>query len=167
MDYKDILLTSEAYVRSQTNADDNITGLVISSITIIVASTITDSGVARTRFSPVDAETDITYSSSNPDIATIDPDTGQITVLQNGEVIFCTTDTISGLYDCKLVNVVKSVEPGPDTGDTGETPVVISSITIIVDNIITDYGEASSVFSPASAETDLRYLCPKSITGNL
>jgi len=29
MDYKDILLTSEAYVRSQTNADDNITGKLL------------------------------------------------------------------------------------------------------------------------------------------
>ena len=29
MDYKDTLLTSEAYIRSQTNADDNLTGKVL------------------------------------------------------------------------------------------------------------------------------------------
>lgn len=91
----------------------------ITSIRIIVADTITDSGRASAVFTPSTADTSLYYSSSDDSIAEIDPDTGEITVIQTGVVTFCVEDLYTGLEDCKEVNVIKSEDP--DTGDTGST----------------------------------------------
>lgn len=122
----------------------------ISWIEIIVANRITDNGQASARYSPTTAETELVYSSSDESLATIDPHTGEITVIQDGVVTFCVKDLLSGLEDCEEVNVYKSVEP--DTGTTG-----ITAITIVVADTITDSGQASAVFTPATAETVLYY----------
>lgn len=122
----------------------------ISWIEIIVANRITDNGQASARYSPTTAETELVYSSSDESLATIDPHTGEITVIQDGVVTFCVKDLLSGLEDCEEVNVYKSVEP--DTGTTG-----ITAITIVVADTITDSGQASAVFSPATADTSLYY----------
>ena len=123
----------------------------ITAITIIVADSITDTGRARASFTPSTASTLLYFSSSDSSIATIDSDTGQITVLQDGVVTFCVEDLYTGLEDCKEVDVYKSVTPVP-TGDTG-----ITSITIIVADTITDTGVATCVFEPASADTEIVY----------
>lgn len=125
--------------------DTGITDLII-----VVADSITDSGIARAKYSPATAETSLVYSSSDPDIATIHPYSGKITVLQDGVVTFCVLDLYSGLEDCKEVNVYKS--PSPEPGDTG-----ITSIQIIVADTITDEGIATSVYEPSTAATVLVY----------
>lgn len=93
----------------------------ITSIRIIVADTITDIGKASVVYTPSTARTSFYFSSSDESIAVINPDTGRITVIQTGVVTFCVEDLLTGLEDCKVVNVIKSIEPGPDTGDTGST----------------------------------------------
>ena len=128
------------------------TGTVISSITIVVADVITNSGKASAIFTPASADTLFVYSSLNSDLATIDRSTGEIVVNANGFVTFCVEDLYSGLEDCKTVEVIKEEEPGPDTGDTG-----ITSITIIVADTITDSGFASAVFEPSYEEVVFYY----------
>lgn len=121
-------------------------------IKILVADSITDKGVAGFEFSPSSAETSVFYTSSDPDTASIHPYTGNITVLQDGVVTFCVIDILTGLQDCKEVDVYKS-EPGPEppvTGDTG-----ITSIEIIVADTITDEGIATYRFEPVTADTSI------------
>lgn len=83
-------------------------GLQISSITLNVASAITDNGTASTTYSPSTAYTDIYYTSSDPSKATINENTGAITVKANGTVTICARDRMSGLRDCKQVAVARS-----------------------------------------------------------
>lgn len=83
-------------------------GLLATAITLNVASAITDSGTATTTYSPSTAYTDIYYTSSDSTVATIDENTGVITVLKDGTVTICTRDRMSGLQDCKSVNVIKT-----------------------------------------------------------
>lgn len=83
-------------------------GLQISSITLNVASAITDNGTATTTYSPSTAYTDIYYTSSDPSKATINENTGAITVIANGTVTICARDRMSGLRDCKQVAVAHS-----------------------------------------------------------
>lgn len=83
-------------------------GLLASSITLNVASAITDSGTATTTYLPSTAYTDIYYTSSDSSKAIIDENTGEITVIANGTVTICTKDRMSGLQDCKPVLVSKS-----------------------------------------------------------
>lgn len=127
------------------------TGTVASSVTIVVADSITDSGWASASFAPMDATVSLRYSSSDTSLATIDPVSGEITVLADGVVEFCVTDSISTLSDCKTVTVEKSDEPGPDTGDTGTT--VITSLTLSVAEEIVENGVAIPIYSPSDVET--------------
>ena len=120
----------------------------ITAIRIIVAGSITDSGRASAVFTPSTAATSLYYTSSDTDIALIDNHTGEITVIQDGIVTFCVEDLYTGLKGCKEVNAHKSVEPGPDTGETG-----ITDIQIIIADTITDNGRASTIYSPTSAGT--------------
>ena len=83
-------------------------GLQISSITLNVASAITDNGTASTTYSPSTAYTDIYYTSSDPSKATINENTGVITVIAAGTVTICARDRMSGLRDCKQVAVAHS-----------------------------------------------------------
>ena len=83
-------------------------GLQISSITLNVASAITDNGTATTTYSPSTAYTDIYYTSSDPSKATINENTGAITVIAAGTVTICARDRMSGLRDCKQVAVRKA-----------------------------------------------------------
>ena len=127
---------------------DNISGgdvpvVLATSITIVVESAITDSGIATAEYSPDNATVQLTYSSSNPNLATINPYTGQITVLADGVVQFCVTDSVSSLSDCKTVTVEKSPEPGV----TG-----ITSLTLSVAEEIVGMGVAIPVYSPSDAE---------------
>ena len=78
------------------------------SITINVASAITDSGTASTTVNPSAATTNLTYSSSDTTKATINGTTGAITVKANGTVQFCVRDSVSNLSSCKNVNVTKT-----------------------------------------------------------
>lgn len=108
--------------KSEPGPEPPVTGDTgITSIEIIVADTITDEGIATYRFEPVTADTSIVFSSSDPDYAIIDEDTGEIEVYDTGFVTFCVEDLLTQLKDCKTVYVIKSIEPGPDTGDTGST----------------------------------------------
>lgn len=74
------------------------------SITLNVNSAITGTGQASVTVNPNDAGTDITYTSSDPSVATIDED-GVITVVDDGNVTFCAIDQITELQDCKTVSV--------------------------------------------------------------
>ena len=81
------------------------TGTVIDSISIIVQDSITGTGYASAVYTPAYAAVDLHYSSEAPGIASIDETTGEIFVYQNGVVTLCVTDIISGLSDCKTINV--------------------------------------------------------------
>lgn len=81
------------------------TGTVIDSLSIIVQDSITGTGYASAVYTPAYAAVDLHYSSEAPGIASIDETTGEIFVYQNGVVTLCVTDIISGLSDCKTINV--------------------------------------------------------------
>ncbi len=117
---------------------------MITAITLNVSSAITDNGTATTTYSPSNAYVDYYYTSSNPSIATIDPNTGVITVVANGSVTICTIDRISGLQDCKEISVAKSAP-------------YATSISINVPATITDSATATTTVTPSSAQTNLRY----------
>lgn len=119
------------------------------SLTINVADEIIMNGRATATYTPTVAIVNLVYSSSDTSKATIDPQTGFITVLQDGVVTFCVEDTMSGLEDCKEVSVYATPPAPPETG--------ITYIEIIVDDyVITgDYARASYV--PSTATVDLHY----------
>lgn len=100
----------EAYApRIQCKEEPQPTGdTAITAITLVVDSAITDSGTATTTYSPIDAPTDIYYTSSDPVIATVDSDTGVIKVIASGTVTICAIDRISGLQDCKVITTTLS-----------------------------------------------------------
>lgn len=108
----------------------------VTSITVNVPGVITDSGQAIAVVNPGQADTNIVWSTSDPNTATIDQD-GNITVIADGQVTICARDTLSGLQDCETITVVKTPEPGPDTGDTGDTHVLIGIYDVDRTNIIT------------------------------
>lgn len=113
--------------------------IIATSITLNVASAITDSGQATASYSPSGATVSLVYTSSNENLATIDPDTGEITVLSGGTVQFCVTDTVSNLSDCKYVDVDVTPEP-PVTA--------ITSLTMVVDDEIVEVGVATAEYAP-------------------
>lgn len=95
--------------RIQCKEEPQPTGdTAITAITLVVDSAITDSGTATTTYSPIDAPTDIYYTSSNPSIARVDSGTGVITVITSGTVTICAIDRISGLQDCKVITTTLS-----------------------------------------------------------
>ena len=121
-------------------------GLLATAITLNVASAITDSGTATTTYSPSTAYTDIYYTSNDSTIATIDENTGVITVLKDGTVTICTKDRMSGLQDCKSVNVIKT-PPSTDgalmikyrvTSSTEPTQVATTTISNFANYAIYD-----------------------------
>ena len=127
----------------KTHPDTGVTA--ITAISISVAETIIEQGYAYAFYSPNDVEVNLAFSSSDPTIASIDPDTGEITVYQDGYVTFCVTDSISGLQDCKGSYVKKAY--------------YIDSIEIVVPSVIFEFDEctATSIYSPAGALVDLIY----------
>ena len=80
----------------------------ITGITLNIDSAITDIGTATTTYSPTSAFTDIYYTSSDPTIAEIDPETGVITANTDGQVTICTIDRLTHMQDCKQVSVSRS-----------------------------------------------------------
>lgn len=125
----------------KTHPDTGVTA--ITAISISVAETIIEQGYAYAFYSPNDVEVNLAFSSSDPTIASIDPDTGEITVYQDGYVTFCVTDSISGLQDCKGSYVKKAV--------------YITSISIVVDDVIRFEGQASAAYTPANGTVSLIY----------
>lgn len=88
------------------------TPTAITSLDVVVPDEIIDYGQASAVYTPSSATVSLVYSSTDARKATIDPVTGEITVLGNGSVTFCVTDRISGLMSCKTVDVsVTSTEP--------------------------------------------------------
>lgn len=118
--------------------------LFITAITLNVDSAITDTATATTTYAPLTSITDIYYTSSDPSIAAIDPETGVITAISDGSVTICTNDRWSNLQDCKTVAV--SVIP------TG-----ITAITFTVPSAITDSANTSVSFSPNDVPTNIVY----------
>lgn len=86
------------------------TGGVITSLELVVANNITGTGRASAVYSPSTAFANLVYSTSDSSIATIDQHSGAITVWETGIVTFCVEDQISGLQDCKNVQVFKEGE---------------------------------------------------------
>lgn len=125
------------------------TGVVATSITLVVDEEIVASGDTSVLYEPSDADVEISYSISDSSIATIDGE-GHIEVLQDGEVVICAIEERSGLMDCKTVDVYLE---NPDTGDTGDTGTVINYLELIVDDEIVENGVAVPVYSPATADT--------------
>ena len=125
------------------------TGVVATSITLVVDEEIVTSGDTSVLYEPSDADVEISYSISDSSIATIDGE-GHIEVLQDGEVVICAIEERSGLMDCKTVDVYLE---NPDTGDTGDTGTVINYLELIVDDEIVENGVAVPVYSPATADT--------------
>ena len=124
--------------------------ILATSITLNVDATITDSGTATTTYSPTGATVSFVYSSSDDSIATIDPDTGEITVLANGSVTICVTDTVSNLSDCKYVNVVKTINS-------------ITALTLVVASEIIESGTAIAVYSPTGVPVSLVFTSSRDI----
>lgn len=118
--------------------------LFISSITLNVATAITDTTTATTTYAPLTSITDINYTSSDPSIAAIDPETGVITAISDGSVTICTNDRWSNLKDCKTVAV-------------SVTPTGITAITFTVPSAITDSANTSVSFSPNDVPTNIVY----------
>ena len=114
------------------------------SLEIVVADTITDSGQASAIYEPSEAYVNLVYSSSNPRVATIDPYTGEITVLLNGTVTFCVEDTFSGLQACKEVDVF-----------TEEIP--LQRLNIRTACLVVDSGYPELEIYPENASVDLHY----------
>lgn len=132
-------------------------GTVATSITLNVASAITDSGQASATYSPSSAYVDLHYYTLNPTTAytgvvEIDEITGEITVLQSGRTWIFVEDSISHLFDAKEIEVYIDT-PGPDTGGT----VYITSLTLNVASSITDYGVATASYTPSNATVSLSY----------
>lgn len=130
--------------------DTGDTGTVASSLTLVVADSITGSGIASAVWSPSGATVSLRYQSNSPAYATIDPVTGEITVLQTGDVRFTVFDDITGLFDSKVVHCYKEGE-GPDTG------TVINFLAINVPAYIWNTGFVGAQYSPDYAEVDLHY----------
>lgn len=80
------------------------------SITINVPTVIYDTDDATVTIGPPDADTDITYTTSDPGVATIDSG-GTITVVQDGTVTICAYDNVSELQDCKTIEVHTGAPP--------------------------------------------------------
>lgn len=118
--------------------------LFITAITLNVDSAITDTATATTTYSPLTSITDIYYTSSDPSIAAIDPETGVITAISDGSVTICTNDRWSNLKDCKTVAVAV-------------TPTGITAITFTVPSAITDSANTSVSFSPNDVPTNIIY----------
>lgn len=115
----------------------------ITAITVVVDSAITDSGVASSIYSPVEAPTDIYYSVSHISYASIDSRTGVLTVKRNGQIAVCAYDAISELQNCKQVTLTRSD--------------AITALTINVSSAITDSGTATTTYSPSTGTTDIFY----------
>ena len=125
------------------------TGTSITAITIVVDDFVTDNGWAGVEYAPEDASTSFVYSSSDTSKATIDPNTGEITILESGYVTFCVRDTVSGLEDCKQIYGIKT---HPDTGVTA-----ITAISISVAETIIEQGYAYAFYSPNDVEVNLAF----------
>lgn len=119
-------------------------GLFITAITLNVDSAITDTATATTTYAPLTSITDIYYTSSDPSIAEINPETGVITAISDGSVTICTNDRWSNLKDCKTVAVAV-------------TPTGITAITFTVPSAITDSANTSVSFSPNDVPTNIIY----------
>jgi len=139
-----------AYVIPPTPGPD--TGsTTASTLNIVVADSITGTGRASATYTPSNAVVSLRYSSNSPAYATIDPITGEITVLQTGDVRFTVTDEITGLFGSKVVHCYKDGDEPIDTG------TVIDSLSIVVGAQIIGSGYVSSIYTPANAEVDLHY----------
>lgn len=102
------------------------------SITINVPSTVTDSGTATVTVNPSSADTNITYTSSDTSIATVN-NNGTITAVGNGTVTICANDSISSLQDCKTITVRKSATELHYTADTSMIISTGETRTITID----------------------------------
>lgn len=121
--YKRRGYTFDGYIETPTPT-------VITSLDVVVPDEIIGYGQASAVYTPSSATVNLVYSLENNDgEATIDPVTGEITVLTNGDVWVCVRDTISDLSSCKHIIVTSSDEPGPDTGITGNTFCVYYNVT--------------------------------------
>lgn len=104
--------------------------ITLTSLDLVVPTEIVDYGQASAVYSPSSVTVNLVYSLNTIDgEATIDPVTGEITVVSDGRVTVCVSDTISGLMDCKDITVISSDEPSPDTGVTGNTFCVYYNVT--------------------------------------
>lgn len=139
-----------AYVVPPTPGPDTGT-TTASTLNIVVADSITGTGRASATYTPSNAVVSLRYSSNSPAYATIDPITGEITVLQTGDVRFTVTDEITGLFDSKVVHCYKDGDEPIDTG------TVIDSLSIVVGAQIIGSGYVSAIYTPENAEVDLHY----------
>lgn len=139
-----------AYVVPPTPGPD--TGsTTASTLNIVVADSITGTGRASAVYTPSSATVSLRYQSGSPAYATIDPLTGEITVLQTGDVRFFVFDDVTGLFDSKVVHCYKDGDEPIDTG------TVIDSLSIVVGAQIIGSGYVSSIYTPENAEVDLHY----------
>ena len=139
-----------AYVVPPTPGPDTGT-TTASTINIVVADSITGTGRASATYTPSSATVSLRYQSGSPAYATIDPTTGEITVLQTGDVRFFVFDDVTGLFDSKVVHCYKDGDEPIDTG------TVIDSLSIVVGAQIIGSGYATSRYTPENAEVDLHY----------
>lgn len=126
---------------------------VASALTIVVSDSIVGSGFASAIYEPSNATVNLRYESNSPAYATIDPVTGEITVLQTGDVRFTVYDDISGLFNSKVVHCYEDGDE-PITGDTGS---VINYLAINAPAYILDSGTITAQYSPTYADVDLHY----------
>lgn len=77
-----------------------------SSIQLVISTPVLDSGTATVVPTPSTATVFPVYSSSNPDIATIDPFTGEITVHRSGDVIITVTDAYTNISTDETISVI-------------------------------------------------------------
>lgn len=120
--------------------DTGSTLVLATSITLNVADVV-DYGSASYALEPSNANNyNISWSSSNTNIATID-NNGNITALGNGYVNICVYENVAGLQDCKRIRITKTatgygwieVIPPSRTVDytSGETTFNITTENIV------------------------------------
>ena len=134
----------EGYADGYAAGASACSALFISSITLNLGSAITDTATATTTYAPLTSITDIYYTSSDPEIAAINPETGVITAISDGSVTICTNDRWSNLRDCKTVSVAV-------------TPTGITAITFTVPSAITDSANTSVSYDPTGVPTNIIY----------
>lgn len=139
--------TNHKYAGAFWNGWIKTTPAPLSSITINIPEYIFGSATATTTYNPESAFVDLWYESIYPQYATIDQNTGVITVLQNGWCTFRVYDRNTGLYGEKSAYVF--------TDDT----VLATSITLSISNYVYEGTPelAMVIRNPSNATVMLSY----------
>lgn len=104
-------------------------------VSLSVSNLILDSGVVSMTYGPTGATVYPVYQSSNPEVVSVDPFTGVLTVNSNGTAVIIGRDVLTNLSSDKTITCVKTIDPSPYTSNyltfdiiTGGTVVLKSGL---------------------------------------